>query len=94
MNRINRNKNTIRAIFANQGTQISSGSKTWRSGRQFLIENRKPYADCSPTEFWRGELDLELVQLELLEDHLKTIESQLDRIAKEDRRTQRVMQIH
>ena len=93
VNRINRIKNTIRAIFANQGTQISSGSKTWGSGREFLIENRKPFADCSLTELWRGELDLELIQLELLEDHLKTIESQLDRIAKDDPRTQRVMQI-
>ena len=94
VNRINRIKNTIRAIFANQGTQISSGGKTWTKGREFLVENRKPLTDCSPTELWRGELDLELNQLESLEGHLKTIESQLDRIAKEDPRTQRVMQIN
>ena len=94
VNRINRIKNAIRAIFANQGTQISSGWKTWTKGREFLTENRKPLADCSPTELWRGELDLELNQLELLESHLKTIESQLDRIAEEDPRTQRVMQIN
>jgi transposase len=94
VNRINRNKNTIRAIFSNQGQQISGGAKTWHTGREYLIENAKPYADCSLNELWRGELDLELIQLQHLEDQLKTIESKLDQFAKTDKRTLRVMTIN
>ena len=52
---VNRCKNGIRSIFANQGITISTGSKTWHSGREFLIENGKPLADCSVEELWRGE---------------------------------------
>ena len=94
VNRINSCKNTIRAIFGNQGQQISGGSKTWHSGREYLIENAKPSADCTANELWRGELNLELVQLEQLEAYLKTIESKLDQFAKTDKRTQRVMTIN
>lgn len=94
VNRINRCKNTIRAIFANQGQQISGGAKTWHTGRQYLIENAKPYADCSDNELWRAELDLELIQLQQLEGHLKAIETKLETFAKADKRTQRVMTIN
>ena len=92
--RINRCKNGIRSIFANQGITISTGSKTWHSGREFLIENSKALADCSVEELWRGELQLELTQLQALEDHLKTIEKRLDQIAKNDKQIQRVMTIN
>ena len=93
VNRINRCKNTIRSVFANQGVQISGGAKTWHTGRQYLIDNAKLYSDCSSDELWRGELNLELVQLERLEDHLKAIETKLELFAQKDKRTQRVMTI-
>ena len=92
--RINRCKNGIRSIFANQGITISTGSKTWHSGREFLIVNSKPLAECSVEELWRGELQLELTQLEALESHLKTIEKRLDQVAKNDKQIQRVMTIN
>jgi len=92
--RINRCKNTIRAIFASQGVQISSGTQTWFNGRQFLIEKSQPLAECSPDELWRGELDLELTQLANLESHYKTIEKQLEQIAKQDAQVRRVQTIN
>jgi len=92
--RINRCKNTIRSAFANQGVQISGGAKTWNTGRQYLLDNAKPYDQCEPHELWRAEIDLELIQLEQLEGHLKTIEGKLDQTAKADKRTQRVMTIN
>ena len=42
VDRINRCKCTIRAAFSNQGIKISTGAKTWHTGRQFLIDNSKP----------------------------------------------------
>jgi transposase len=79
--RINRIKNSIRSLFANRGIEITRGAKTWHTGRTFLYEQRKPLAECSMTELWRGQLDLELTQLEALEAHLETAEqrSAIDR---------------
>ena len=91
--RINRTQSTIRAIFANRGIKISSGAKTWHTGRVDLEKHRKPLADCSCEQLWRGELDHELSQLEFLESQLKTIEKKLDWLAKTDDQIKRVMQI-
>ena len=91
--RINRNKNTIRSIFANQGIKISSGARTWHTGREQLKQQRKPLAECEMQELWRGELDLELTQLEITETQLKNVEKRLEEIAKNDARIERVMQI-
>lgn len=92
--RINRCKNGIRSVFANQGIKISSGAQTWHTGREFLIENSKPLSQCDVDELWRGELHLELTQLEALEAHYKTIEKQLDQIAKTDAQIRRVQTIN
>ena len=45
-------------------------------------------------ELWRGELHLELAQLEFLEANLKAIESQLDKIAKTNDQIRRVQTIN
>ena len=92
--RVNKIKNTIRAIFANQGIKITSGAKTWHTGRVQLKDQRKLLADCGPEELWKGELDLELTQLEAVEEHLKQVDEKLETIAKSDARVQRVMQIN
>ena len=91
--RVNKCKNMIRSIFANQGIKISDGAKTWRSGRVKLESQSKPLSDCQADELWRGELHLELIQLADAETHLKAIEDKLETIAKSDARIQRVMQI-
>ena len=91
--RVNKCKNTIRSIFANQGIKITSGAQTWHTGRQQLIDESKPLPDCDQQELWRGELDLELTQLSAVEAHLKEVDKRLEAIAKEDTRIQRVMQI-
>ena len=91
--RVNKCKNTIRSIFANQGIKISSGAKTWHTGRQQLIDTAKPLVECEQHELFKGELDLELTQLKATEEHLATVEKRLEAIAKEDTRIQRVMQI-
>jgi len=91
--RVNKCKNTIRSIFANQGIRISDGAKTWHTGRVKLEAERKPLIECEPDELWRGELDLELIQLAAVETHLKQVDKKLEEIAQSNARIQRVMQI-
>lgn len=91
--RVNKIKNTIRAIFSNQGIKITSGAKTWHTGREQLDKLRKPLDQCEIEELWKGELDLELTQLDAVAVHLKQVDGKLETIAKSDPRIQRVMQI-
>lgn len=92
--RVNKIKNTVRAIFNNQGIKISSGAKTWYTGREQLDGMRKPLDQCAIDELWKGELDLELTQLDAVTEHLKQVDGRLETIAKSDAQTQRVMQIN
>ena len=92
--RISRSKCTIRSVFVNQGICISNGAETWHTGRIFLEENAKPLVECSLDELWRGELHLELAQLESLEANLKAIEKQLEKIAKTNDQIRRVQTIN
>lgn len=43
------------------------------NGREFLLDSSKPIDQCELSEFWRGELHLELALLESLEEILKRI---------------------
>ena len=58
--RINGIKNTIRGLFVCQGIEIAKGQPAWYSGRDRVDSYRKPLAECSMKELWRGQLDLEL----------------------------------
>ena len=91
--RIGRVKNTIRSLFANRGIEIPRGSRAWFSGREKLDAYRQPLADCSMDELWRGQLDLELTQLDALSAQLAQVEKRLEAIAKTDERIRRVQTI-
>ncbi len=91
--RVNRIKNSIRSLFANHGISIDSGKRAWCSGRKHIDSFRKPLAECEMPEVWRGELDLELTQLDSLTEQLKGIESRLDEHAKGNNDIQRLMTI-
>jgi transposase len=89
LGRINRVQNNIRAIFAQRGMEMVRGQKAWALERLELIaQRRKPLADCSLDDLWRGELDLELVQLEHLRQHQYEIHKQLKALARADERVQ------
>jgi transposase len=64
--RICKMKCTIRAWFVNHGISIDTGEKAWHTGRERINSFRKPLAECEPNELWKGELDLELTQLDAL----------------------------
>ncbi len=91
--RINSIQNSIRALFANHGIEIDSGKRAWCTGRKTINAYRRPIAECEVSELWRGQLDLELIQLDALAEHLKEIESRLEQLAKEDPQVQRLMTI-
>jgi transposase len=87
--RINRVQNNIRAIFAQRGMDMVRGAKAWALRRLDLIaKHRKPFAECAPDELWRGELDLELSQLEELRKHRLDVEKRLEALAADDERVQ------
>ena len=77
----------------NRGIEIPRGSKAWYSGREEINSYRKLLADCSLEELWRGQLDLELAQLDALSEQLAAVEKRLEAIAGEDDRIRRVMTI-
>jgi len=91
--RVNKMKNTIRAWFVNHGISIDVGAKAWNTGRATIDAFRKPLAECQPDELWRGELDLELTQLDAVTEQLNLIVKKLTEIGKQDLRIQRIMTI-
>jgi transposase len=91
--RINKMKCTIRAWFVNHGIKIDAGDKAWHTGREHINSFRKPLAECSPSELWRGELDLELTQMDALSAHRDVVVKRLEAIGKEDPRVQRIRTI-
>ena len=89
LGRINRVQNNIRAIFAQRGMEMVRGQKAWALERLELIaQHRKPLAECAMDELWRGELDLELIQLEHLRQHQHEVHKQLKALARADERVQ------
>ena len=89
-NRINKTKCTIRAWFVNHGISIDAGDKAWHTGREKINAFRKPLAECSPCELWKGELDIELTILDSLSKQLDDVTKRLEQIGKTDPRIVRL----
>ena len=86
-------QNAIRALFANHGIEIDAGKRAWCNGRVRINEYRLPLSECKLEELWRGELDLELRQLDALDEHLDQVEHRLDELAKTNPQVQRLLSI-
>jgi transposase len=87
--RVNRLKNNIRSLFANRGLPLPRGQKAWsREGSSQIAEHSRPFLKCSEDELWRGELDLELLQLKHLCGQQAEIEKKLLALAKENQQVQ------
>jgi transposase len=80
--RINRIKNGIRSIFANRGIEIDTGKRAWCTGRVHIDSFRKSIEHCNADELWKGQLDLELDQLDDLTAKMKQVEDKLEEFAK------------
>ena len=89
LGRINRVQNNIRSIFAQRGMELMRGQKAWALERyDEIAQYRQPLAECSLDELWRGELDLELEQLDHLRQHQQAIHQRLQALARADQRVQ------
>ena len=65
------------------------GQKAWALERyEQLAQHRRPVAECALDDLWRGELDLELIQLDHLRQQQQEIHRQLQALARADRRVQ------
>ncbi|MFN6162954.1 MAG: IS110 family transposase [Planctomycetota bacterium] len=91
--RITKMKCTIRAWFVNHGISIDTGEKAWHSGRELINSFRKPLVECEPNELWKGELDIELTQLDALTTQLDIVVKKLEAIGKNDSRIKRIQSI-
>ena len=91
--RINKMKCTIRAWFVNHGITIDAGDKAWHTGRDRINSFRKPLVECQPNELWKGELDIELTQMDALAEHMAIVVKKLEAIGKNDPRIVRLRTI-
>lgn len=82
-------QNHVRAVCQAQGVLLPTGHRSWtKEGLTLIATFSKPLAECGPLEFWRGELGLELADLEQLAGGLAVVEAKLEEIAKQDQRVQ------
>jgi transposase len=89
LGRINRVQNNIRSIFAQRGMEMMRGQKAWALERyEQIAQHRQPLAACSLDDLWRGELDLELHQLDELRQQQQAIHQKLTALARADQRVQ------
>ncbi len=87
--RVTRVQNNIRSLFAQHGITMERGQKAWALERlDQIAQHRKPLAECSADELWRGELHLELMELERLREHEHELHKKLKALAAEDERVQ------
>jgi len=91
--RINKMKCTIRAWIVNHGITIDAGDKAWHTGRDRINAFRKPLVECQPNELWKGELDIELTQMDTLAEHMDIVAKKLEAIGKSDPRIVRLRTI-
>ena len=90
---INKIKCIIRAWFVNHGIGIATGESAWHSGRERINSFRKPLVECNSSELWKGELDIELTQLDSLTVQLDVAVKKLEAIGKNDPRIVRLRTI-
>ncbi|TWU40273.1 Transposase IS116/IS110/IS902 family protein [Novipirellula aureliae] len=91
--RINRIKNGIRSSFANRGIEIDSGARAWHTGRVHIDSFRTPITLCNADDLWKGQLDLELTQLDALTAEMQAVEDRLELFAADNAMIQLVMTI-
>ena len=80
-----RGQNRLRGLFVTQGLKDPVGAKAWSTAGLAVFESQaKPLAECSPTEVWRGEVQVLLDRHRHLEHQIRQTEAKLDQLAKAD----------
>ena len=80
-------KNGIRALLDRQGERTPSGREAWNAeGLAHLRRLSRPLDKLSLEQVWRGQLRMELIALEQVEQLHADVERKLDAVAAKDRR--------
>jgi len=80
-------KNTIRDLLLREGQILPRGGKCWTQlGVARLEAMAQPLSAVGLTELWRGELAIELRQLQAVQQEIALLEAKLDAIAAADAR--------
>ena len=84
VNRSTQVKNSIRALTTTVAIDLPSGKECWtQKHRKQLQQLARPLHEIDDLcQLWRGQLFGELQQLDILQEHLKTVESKLDKLNK------------
>ena len=63
--RVTRIQNNIRALFVQHGFKMPAGARAWTvAGLEQIAAQGRPLEDCSIDQLWRGQLDMELAELD------------------------------
>jgi transposase len=85
--RVTRIQNNIRALFVQHGLKMPAGARAWTAaGLEQIGAERRPLTDCSIDQLWRGQLDMELAELERQREALRQVDHKLDALAEQDER--------
>lgn len=80
-------KNHIRDLLLSAGEILPRGARCWTQlGRAHLEALAKSFSETAPQELWRGQLQVELRQLDELQREIERVEEKLDTIAKAEPR--------
>jgi len=80
-------KNHIRDLLVSAGQLLPRGAQCWTQlGRAHLEALAHPLATVDWAELWRGQLEIELRQLQALQEEIAKIEEKLQAIASADPR--------
>ena len=88
-------QNEIRALWQAQGLpSLPSGKSLWTvAGLSLLSSHARPLSECSPEEFWRGQLGLLLESYAHNRSQEKQLEQKLEALAKQDASIKRLQTI-
>ena len=93
--RITKVKNSIRALLSREDMHLPNGKKGWTQKalkpiRQLAVPIKEI---AEPEAIWKGQLHCELELLDGLTEQLRTLESKLDTLGKNDEKVQRLRTI-
>ncbi len=85
--RVTRIQNNIRALFVQHGFKMPAGACAWTvAGLEQIAAQGRPLEDCSIDQLWRGQLDMELAELDAPAQALRQVDHRLDGLADQDER--------
>ena len=80
-------KNHIRDLLVSEGQILPRGARCWTQlGLAHLAALAKDFSELEMHELWRGQLKMELRQLQTLQGEIDQVEEKLDTLAKADPR--------